>query len=180
MILHYQFATATPQDWKTIDSSEFIALPKKDVPSNDPVIDNTEGWMNFLSGQMIFSGDHYCVEDQPDDRTCITIVNDDPVDFPGDFHAKKWFLGKYDKLTGKTDQRWELFAESLERRNRCQGRIEDGQWLGLWCNEHPVIVHPWGEFIWPADEYVRHGVMVPDELFQSHKDALSKRDLSEW
>ena len=181
MKLYVQSATATPRDWVVVDSSEWANLPKKGIPpSINPVIDNTEGWVNFVCCQMIFSGDHYCIEDQPDGRTCITIVNDDPEDFPGDFHAKKWYLGKGDKRTGKTDQRWELYAESAKRRERCQGRIENGQWLGLWCNEHPVNCFTWDEFIWPIASCIRHGVAVPDELFESQRQILSKQDISEW
>jgi hypothetical protein len=126
---------------------------------------------------MILSGDHYCVEEIAGGCQ-ITIINDDPEDFPGDRNASVWQLKEVDRSLrtvgrGKfnTNQTLKVYAESQSRKDR---------FSNVYTNEYPVIVADWSEFVFPSEALIRHGVLVENQLFQEQKDILTTKDLSLW
>lgn len=176
---YVQHTTDTPQGSIEFDSALWSSIPKKDVPTGGEILDDVQGWVAGLDFQGIdLSGwDHYHVLDQPSDNSVtITLWNDDPDEWLGDFHAQVWelFTPQADVRIGNrinTRQRLTVYAELIARQELWQNKVAS---LGL------VAVKPWTEFTIPAGNEERHGIRVSKEKFAEIQAIRRSTDWRDW
>lgn len=170
-----QWATATPGDWKEVDSVDYAKAPVADVPRGAEAVGDSPGWVHALNVQGVtFHGyDHYAVIPRADDGVDVIVWNDDPEDWLGDRHAAIWSfrpLAPDPKFGGalNTRQTLTVFVESPDR-----GR----PWINV---ENCLGVRPFSEFAAPSPARTRHGIWVADA--QNEKLNASRRETSwrEW
>jgi len=168
MKIFVQWSTLTPEDWQEIDSSEWSSLPQGPVPDNH-TLSNEKLWIHAVNVQgIVFMGyDHYAVEE----GLKVTVWNDDPTDWGGDFHAFEWFILEpaLDPKIGKINTR-QSFNVYIENPNRI--KFYDVRE----CN----AIYEWKDFIYPSITNTRHGIWVPDELNEAHKSIQAVHGWREW
>jgi|GEM_PF-2008813 len=175
-----QWTQKNPESWITLDSKDWASLAKKPEPTGAELVDGAlptddPGWIWAVNCQgVIFAGfDHYAVEDLPENACCIIGWNDDPEDFKSDsFHAiaVTFFpLVPDAKLGGAT--------------NTCQLReiyVGPGMKERFDFPQENTTLHSWEEFVKPAEEITRHGIMVFDAEAQKHRQAQEFTSWREW
>jgi len=163
MKIYVQWTRLNPRGWAIYDSSVWGALPFKTAPGSLEVLDDLPGWVHAVNVQgLIFSGDHYAIEDLPDGGIRFILWNDDQLDF-GDTHknAHVWTIGKLSpdaRLGGayNTKQTRILYA---------QRGFLDQFYKNMKLDN--TEIRDWSEFISPT-RGARHGIEVSDPLNATH------------
>ena len=177
MDILYQMALETPQQWTAINANTWRSLLGKGDPlqGHQRVIDAQPGWVNAICCQgVVFGGfDHYAVIDVTEGVE-IYGWNDADDGHRGDFCAKVMTFRPLRIDTEyanrvNTDQTTHLYAEGSRFSNLMASHFVDD-----------THVHPWHEFEIPHPEYIRHGVWLPDGLFDMHEDRCETRTWMEW
>ncbi|MHA2063194.1 MAG: hypothetical protein ACXABY_02315 [Candidatus Thorarchaeota archaeon] len=169
-----QWAVNGPTDWEEIDSADWAALPKKRDPWGGEKITATPGWVNRLCVQGVeFTADHYAVEDLPGSGCKVYIWSDDPVDYPEGYKnalvCQFLYLDHDPLLNGAINTRQTTilyFQDTLK--NLMPTRIQGGH------------VKHWDEFIPPDEAITRHGVLLPDKLYEKHENIRRIAGWREW
>jgi len=162
-----QWSLADPEDWEEVDSADWATLPSKPEPIGGEVLDNTKGWINKMNIQgMIFSEDHFHVEDIPSDGSCkITTWNDDPEDWEeGTYLAEIWHI----KKIGPDPIRNGMI-------NTFQSKVS---YRGPNLPQRPIAVnevrYDWADFVAPTTN-ISHGIWLTEEKLSEHKTVASIR-----
>jgi hypothetical protein len=169
-----QWATATPTDWIQYDIQsvgDARRLPRKNVPTFNPVIDNTPGWIAAVNIQgVVFTGYDHIGFEMLNGTLVVTCWNDDLEDFPvGTRWGQKWTLGipaPDPKIGGALNT------------------VQTCTWYGE-PNCQPVLlgvpnVHPYSELTFPPNNQTLHGVWVSDTLWAQHENIRSSHTWDEW
>ena len=177
MKLYVQWALKEPKDWVELDSSQWINLPKGDIPTSETELPEAEElYINQVNiqGVEFRTYDHYAVDSSNGDCIKITCWNDDPEDHEGDFYAVTWTFcnPRYDPVVGSinTVQSWIAFIQSRERRKT----IENYNISNL------TFIGPWEEFEEPEPEITRHGIWMPDDLYEYSTSMTTSHGWREW
>jgi hypothetical protein len=172
-----QWTTSDLRDWEEIDSSSWADLPFRPDPTGTPIsagVNNQKGWINALNVQgVIFTNDHYSVEDIPDGGVRVTGWNDDPVLWGNERQrATVWEflpLAPDPGMGGAINTR-------QKAKNYWASNIAIESRIGF-DNDHE---NRWEDFTPPARKFIRHGKWVSKE----HHDLLTKhqttRGWMEW
>lgn len=183
-ILHVQWTTNPVSTVAPLDPSEWINLPKLPLPIGGETIDSSPGWVRCVLCQGLDpSGDHVAVEPLPgDSHGCkITTWNDDPDDWLVDeFHASVWTIPSLFNDPA-VDRRWNtrqhltVFAAGVRLAENIK-KARSGWTAGIGID---VVVLPWSDFVPPAESITRHGIWMPDALFEKSA-RLVPRALRDW
>lgn len=174
-----QWALLLPEDWQQTDSKNWQNLISKNEPNGIEAIDLVGGWINALNVQgVVFEGfDHYHVQHLSSSGGCrVTVWNDDEEDYsPDDFEAHVWtFLPLApDKNFGgqlNTNQTIVTYAG----KNAYKRWIENGPYVNR-------RILPYVNFVPPSIvDHHRHGIWLPDDLFQQHQIVRTIVGWTEW
>lgn len=164
-----QWSLLDPTDWIEIDSSEWINLVKKPVPTGLDVVDTAEGWIHQINIQsVIFAGfDHYAIEDS--NPLKVICWSDDAGDEDETyFHAREWIFHNLE------------FDSKLSIYNTKQSQI----FYSVQGTDNPpsqnTINKFWEEFVLPDEIITRHGIWTTDELDKQHREKVSKTTWQSW
>lgn len=169
-----QWANKNPGDWEEIDSSDWVALPKRSDPVGGERIDNNPGWINRICVQGVeFTSDHYAVEHLDNGGCRVYSWSDDPEDYlPGyrnakicEFHP----LAPDFNLGGaiNTRQTFVHFVESEVAKNM-PSSIQNS------------TITTWKNFVRPFESLIRHGIWMPKGLYDKHERIRKIRGWREW
>ena len=177
MRLYVQWALKEPKDWVAIDSTQWSNLPKGNTPTSETELPESEKlYINQINiqGVAFRTYDHYAIHDDRTGCVKITCWNDDLEDHDGDFYAVVWTFcnPRYDPIVGcvNTVQSWITFVQSKERRKNIESyNIANLKYLGSW-----------EEFEEPEPELTRHGIWMPDDLFEHSLEVVTPHGWYEW
>jgi hypothetical protein len=135
------------------------------------VPDGNKGWITALNlFGVVFSGDHYAVEDLPNGAVRVTCWNDDPDDQDSSlFYARVvdfWPLQADPTMGGAINTKF-------------QQTIYAGPGLSLPVQQYTTVV-PWSQFSPPNPSIARHGIWLPDQLYEEHNQAQTTHGWREW
>lgn len=196
MKLYVQWSTDPPTDWIQIDSSEWASLPKKPVPVGGEVIDSTPGWVAGINCQGVhFSGDHYAVIDTAQ-GTVIASWVDDLDDRPaGDFHASVILFtppfadpaigGRMNVL--QQDQGFYGANLLPERLATTYATLQVDSFDNLvipgqqgQAKRYSQMNQQQIDNLYSGNNLIRHGINMPDALWDQHKAARTTHGWREW
>lgn len=170
-----QWARSQGTDWEEYDSADWASLPSRPVPSGGETLDGERGWVCAVNVQgVIFKADHIALEDLPGGVLRVLQWDDDPDDWdPGNFTVREVLFRPIvqDPAFGyayNTQQTQQVFAASsaqsqLATRKRSNFTLRD-----------------WEDFVPPNPALIRHGIWMPDELFNEHISSQSVRGWRHW
>ncbi len=169
-----QWTLATPQDWETVDSSDWLSLPKKRDPTSFPdTADRTKGWIHCINVQGVcFSADHYHIVDIAGGIR-VTTWNDNPTHHPiGLRHARVW-----DILNLRPDPR---FGGAINTKQRQVVYAEPGALAEFTQPLENTVFKNWLEFSPPNPNEVIHNVEIKTEIATAHRSIQSIHGWREW
>ena len=176
-----QWATWVPSGWVEIDASDWESLPTRPDPTSSDVADGQPGYINRVCVQGVeHTADHYAVEPLEGGGCKVYTWSDAPPRdgrpgyVEGTRYARVWTfepLAQDPNLGGayNTVQSQEVFAE--------QSVIDFYDSIGGLPGG--ATLRPWDEFVPPTD-IARHGIWLPDRLYQQHEDTRPIRGWREW
>jgi len=159
-----------------MDSADWVNLPKKSLPTNagSQSVDSAAGWINAVNIQgVIFAADMVSVEHRADGGVRVIMVNDDLRFWAGMRYARVVDippLGVDVNLGGAIN------TLSTQTAYGEQGFLD----IALANPSTRTQYKPWKDFEYPPEALRRYGVMLPDELYNSHIDAQSLHGWREW
>ncbi len=166
-----QWATDGPTDWLEIDSSNWRGIPKKNDPVGGEVINGKPGWINRVCVQGVeFTADHYAVEDLPELGCKVYTWNDDPIDYLEGYKNAlvcEFLYLDYDPQMGGAINTRQTITYYVQDEVRKLMPSE------IYNSEIKSLV----EFKKPLEEITRHGISLPDALYQRHE---SNRRIAGW
>lgn len=163
-----QSTLANPKDWEEYDASDWRALPKKPAPGRSDEIDDKPGWCHGINVQGVtFSADHYFVESIANGGVRVTMINDDPVDYPvGTRYARVW-----DFLPLAEDRN---FGNAYNTR-QSQVVYHEGDNVKPGTPQQNTTFRPWSQFVPPRVEDQMHGKLVTNEQHKQHCEARASK-----
>lgn len=180
MRVDIQWATQTPSESVTIDSSEWAGLPKKPLPDGNEVLDQEPGWLQRwnIQGCKPDTADHHAMEDQADGSLKVWSWCDDPEDYPdGDYYGtvttfRPAYIHPEERFCGKWhyEQHFTIYAAENTEHWRTRNSVP----------RQNVTIRPWSEFPYPDEAIVRHGVWLRDDQHEESQRLESKCGVFEW
>jgi len=174
-----QWTRAIPSGWETLDSADWADVPEKpDVsPSLEEVTTDDAGWVNRINVQgVIFTGDHYAVEDLPVEGGCkVTTWWDDPrTNPPGSKTATEITLlplAPDPNLGGaiNTKQFRVVYAEKKAMQKLLINGIPQN-----------TVFKDWADFVIPDIKLIRHGKNMDLELLSKHNELQESTGWRMW
>lgn len=163
MKIYVQWSLDTPETWREYDSSEWALLPAKPIPTGGEIIDAGLGWITSISVQGInFTGDHFAVEDHVDFLDVFAWW-DDPDDYPPEWQGGHRY--RFYPPTVKENRWAEKYWDTNIEHELYGGTLMYDQW------NRPIegsVTKRIGEFIPPPINLIRHGIWLPDDLYEAH------------
>lgn len=169
-----QWARRVPTDWTEVDSAAWKTLPKKPDPVGGEIIDKYPGWINRVCVQGVeFTSDHYAVEHLDNGGCKVYSWSDDPEDYlPGYRNAK---IIEFLPLAPD-----ENFGGAYNTRQKATFYVEEEVAKNMPAKIDGAEIKPWSEFIPPPEEITRHGIWMPQGLYEQHENKRRKCGWREW
>ena len=151
----------TPADWETIDHTDWPTI--------------ASDFVNAINIQgILFSGDHYAIDEDANGDVRVTVWNDDPAQFdPDEFSAHVITIPQLcpDENLGNainTCHTHVLYAGAANIAKRLEGGWEAKTLLA------------WSTFVAPTAGITRHGLLLTDPQFALHEAAQSEQGWRTW
>lgn len=173
MLIYVQHSVLTPTDWRSLDSADWTLELFKAEPVDPIIIDEVEGWIAELMCQSLSMGgaDHYAVEEITGGCKITSWI--DGVE------ARAWsFLEPaLDPSIGNhmnTRQTLEIWSQSAQRRQKYTAMMDHP--------DHNTVINVsrLNQFVEPSISLIRHGVNLPDALWDEHVSVIVRRKWEEW
>jgi hypothetical protein len=168
---YVQWGRSQASDWEEFDSADWKHLPGKGVPATIDVPDSARGWINALNLYgVIFSGDHYAIEDLPNGAVRVYCWNDDPDDQDSSiFSARVVDLHPLQADPGMGGAINTKFTQT----------IYAGSGLSFNPQQNTTVL-PWDQFSPPNQVLIRHGIWLPEQLYEDHNQVQTQHGWREW
>lgn len=178
MKIHIQWALATPSSYVAFDLSvrnQIRNIPSKAQPATGslPTLDNSPGWVNAINCQgIVFEGfDHYGLAYDASTRkvTLSGWADTSAGGFPYATTWEMWFPKGDPRLAGRmnTDQRGTQYATA-------------GSPQAAFYDSAGLVWTPFAQFVAPAAQATRHGVLMTDERYAAHRAARVEPTWVDW
>ncbi len=167
-----QWTLRTPADWITIDTADWLSLPKKPEPDGTEILDDAPGWIYTVSIQGLrLVGDAYAlIHDQPTGGCTAYFWNNDPEDYT----SHQFYAHEIQFLPLAPDVR---FGGAYNTRQTRIVYAAPGvaQRFAGWPD-----VRPWSEFRIPPQGIVRYGKWLTDAQSRDHVEVKRQESWKEW
>lgn len=166
-----QTTRANPADWEEYESSDWRALTKKVAPTPQDNLDDAPGWCHGINVQgVVLQADHYHVESLPSGGVRVTIINDDPIDWPAGFrHARVWDFETVAPDPALGDAYNTRQTQTVYSENSIKPILEKNAPL-----ENTTFLN-WAQFTPPPSDDLMHGKQVTDAHHTKHKTNRGRR-----
>jgi len=166
-----QWGRAQASDWELFNTADWHQLPGRGVPGHADGLDGNKGWICALNLYgVIFSGDHYAIEELPNDGVRVYCWNDDP----DDQDASLFVARVVDLYPLQADP-----AMGGAINTKFSQTIYAGSGLSIGGQQN-TVVKPWDQFAPPSPSIRRHGIWLPDALYEEHNQAQTIHGWREW
>jgi hypothetical protein len=174
MRLYVQDAKADPEDWYPVESADWQHLDRKPIPRGGERLDNRPGWLAGLSCQGVdFSGyDHVTVRDLPEVKGC---------------EISGWLTDPEDQALGAMVAHvWTFLPPAPDPAFR--GRLNTRQQVSIFVQPRArsrqaltaAGLAPRALATFQPSAGARHGIWIPDELWDEHLAARRHHGWREW